>query len=190
MQTIQDFLRWAAALPPAAKVLVSIALVAVCAVLLVVLWSKPKDPSIVGAVASEASLWPANKTMDGLRARLDLLSRENAKLLVEVASADQYGLYINDVAQRLKISRTDADTRSKELQSQGLIDIYPLTDLNFRLNRNLRELLGPDPLIYLTTYLKQQPVGASPHPATPPPAANDAPGRTPSHSPDMPSPNR
>lgn len=157
MQFIQDFLRWAAALPPLAKVLVSLIVVAFCGVILVVLWSKTNE-----ANGNDANLWPANKSMDGLRRSLDLLSRENAKLLVEVASADQYGLYINEAAERLKMSRTEADTRSKQLESKGLIEIYPLTDLNFRLNKDLRELIGPDPLVYLTTYLKQQPVGPAP----------------------------
>ena len=154
MQFVQDFLRWAAALPPLAKVLVSLTVVAFCGVILVVVWSKP-----TGANGNDANLWPANKTMDGLRRRLDLLSRENAKLVVEIASADQYGLYINEAAERLKMSRTETDTRSKQLESQGLIEIHSLTDLNFRLNKDLRELIGPDPLVYLTTYLKQQPVG-------------------------------
>ena len=156
MQTIQEFIKWASALPPIAKGLVSLIVVAVAAFLIVALWSKPAQSTIIAA-----DLWPAAKSMDGLRHTLDRLSRENAKFLVEVASADQYGLYLDEIAKRLNISRTEADTRSKQLQAQGLIEIFPLTDVNLRLDKDVKALLSPDPAIFLSSYLKQKPIGAT-----------------------------
>src|ERR1700721_637266 len=99
--------------------------------------------------------------MDCPRDKLDRLSKENAKFLVEVASADQYGLYLDEIAKRLNISRTEADTRSKQLQAQGLIEIFPLTDVNLRLDKDVKALLSPDPAIFLSSYLKQKPIGAT-----------------------------
>ena len=154
MQNLQDFLRWAATLPPLAKGLVSLIVVALCAFIIVALWANPTSSG-----ASPADMWPMNKSMDGLRRRLDVISRENAKFLVEIASADQYGLYIGEVAQRLNISRAEADARSKDLQAQGLLDLLALTDVNIRLNKDLRTLLSPDPRVFLSSYLKQKPVG-------------------------------
>jgi hypothetical protein len=152
MPLFQELLRWASSLPPFAKGLATLVVVTVCALIVVVLWTKPtgSDP---------ANLWPTNQSMDGLKARLDVISRENAKFLVEVASADQFGLYMDQIADRLKISRAEADARSKDLQAQGLVECLHLTDVNIRLNKNLEKLLSPNPLNFLEAYLHQTPIG-------------------------------
>jgi hypothetical protein len=150
MHAIQEFLQWAAGLPPLAKGLISLVAVALCGFVLSVLWSKPVPAAITSAlVPAPASvpaathpsvpvspspmpilnrdvnpeakdMWPNDKSMDGLQKRLRNISRENARILVNVTNAGQYGLYMGDICKTFALSRNDATARVETLKTMDL----------------------------------------------------------------------
>jgi len=160
MTGLQDFLRWASNLPIFPKVLMTIVIVLVAALMVAILWVKPK-PGIVEMNAIPAdgkgSVWPADKSVDALKKTLDGISAENAKLVVAVASSGQYGIYVGELAKQLNISRAEAVLRSDQLQTQGLVIVLDLTDRNVRLNPDLQSILGPTFRDFLSAYLHVSP---------------------------------
>jgi hypothetical protein len=102
-------------------------------------------------------MWPNDKSMDGLQKRLRNISRENARILVNVANAGQYGLYMGDICKAFALSRNDAMARVATLQDDGLVKILSLTDMNVRLNDDMDKLLSPRTADFLTSYLGVKP---------------------------------
>jgi hypothetical protein len=135
MDALQKFLQYAATLPLPAKLLLSAAVVFLSALVLVVIWTPQAVP--------DGGMWPKDRTIQGLRRRLDGLSAMNARVLKVVAHGGQYGVYPADVEKALKIDRDAAVLRAKELESGGLLKIQSLTDLNFRIDSGVVDVLRP-----------------------------------------------
>jgi hypothetical protein len=175
MEGFRTLLIWASNLPPLPKGLMTFGVVAFSAFTIAVLWMKPTamvkagnngvtkpDASVVasgdvkkldGSDNTDAKKWPKDKTIDELKRTLDGISRENAKLLIVVASADQFGIYVDDLAHKLGITRAEALLRSQNLQKDGLVEVRELTDFNIELNKDLMNVLAPNPKQFLKSYL-------------------------------------
>jgi hypothetical protein len=146
METFQHFVEWLGTLPTIAKTLMTAVIVLVAGFVIAVMWLK-------GSKQDESAKWPTKKTIETLKNRLDAISKENARLLVVVASSDQYGIYLDDLSKRLDISRAEAQFRSKELETDGLLEVLSLTDLNIRLTKDVQTALAPNPSQFLSAYL-------------------------------------
>lgn len=150
LEAIQKFFPWASQLPLLPKLLLSTVVVAVSLLILAVIWT-PR-PTAVAQASTE--MWPNDKSMDGLKRRLDGISEKNAALLKLVAQSGQYGIYVGDLAGKLGIPRDEAVYRAKELQTEGLVEVLSLTDLNVRLDPNLTKLLGANASQFIAAYFK------------------------------------
>jgi hypothetical protein len=119
----------------------------------------PVDKITRQSVVPQASTsWPKDRSLDALKSVLDNLSKENAILLVTVASADQqYGLYVDELAKRLGVSRKEALDRSRELRELGLLNVRELTDVDLRLSNEVRTTIGMNAVQFLTAYLHVRP---------------------------------
>jgi len=156
MQTLQEFFKWASTLPVAAKLLITAIAIALCALMIIVLWSGAANGSTRRS-GEDDRMWPRDTSLEGLRARLDRISRRNARFLVEIAASGRYGIYCDEIGDHLKMGRTEVMTRAFELNKAGLIDILLLTDSNFQLHRDLAKTLGPDSPKFLISYLGIKP---------------------------------
>jgi hypothetical protein len=148
LEAIQKFLPWASQLHTLPKLLLSTAVVAVALLVLAVIWTPVKAP------VENGGLWPDDKSLEGLKRRLDTMSEKNATLLKVVAQGGQYGIYADDLAKQLSMPRDEAVYRAKELQTEGLVEVLALTDLNVRLDRDLEKLLGSNATQFIGAYLK------------------------------------
>jgi hypothetical protein len=148
LEAIQKFLPWASQLNTLPKLMLSTAVVAVALLVLAVIWTPVKAPVANGA------LWPDDQSLEGLKRRLDTMSEKNATLLKVVAQSGQYGIYADDLAKQLSMPRDEAVYRAKELQTEGLVEVLALTDLNVRLDRGLEKLLGSNATQFIGAYLK------------------------------------
>jgi len=137
MDTLQRLFQWAATLPVPAKLLLSGVVVLLSALVLGVIWTPP------AVVATDGTMWPQERSIQGLRRRLDGLSAKNARVLKVVAHGGQYGVYPADIEKALKIQRDEAVYRAKELERDGLLTSQSLTDLNFRIDRGVVDVLRP-----------------------------------------------
>jgi len=109
-----------------------------------------KEPSHPGV----GSAWPAETSLEALKWRLDRMSETNARILKAIAGADQYGIYADELSKASGVSRDALVYRGKEMESLGLIEILQLTDLNFRLHEDVRNLLGDKAAQFMTAYIK------------------------------------
>ena len=142
LEAIQKFFPWASQLAPLPKVLLSLAVAVLAALILAVIWIQPPSDKLnTGAVA----MWPSNKSLNGLKARLDTISKDNARLLTIVAQSGRYGIYADDLAKKLGVPRDEAVYRAQALQTEGLVEISPLTDINFRLDPRISLLFSETP---------------------------------------------
>jgi hypothetical protein len=148
LEAIQKFLPWASQLHTLPKLLLSTAIIAVALLMLAVIWTPVPSPP------TNSGLWPSDKSLEGLKRRLDTMSEKNAILLKFVAQSGQYGIYVDELAKQLSIPRDEAVYRAKELQTQGLVEVLSLTDLNVRLDRDLEKLLGSNAPQFIGAYLK------------------------------------
>lgn len=150
IEVIQKFVPWATTLSTVPKIFLSIIIAALAALTLAVIWTPQRAALPAGAVG----LWPEMKSLESLKRQLDRVSRKNAALLKVVAQIDQYGIYVNDLAAKLGVSRDEAVYRAKELQTAGLVEVLSLTDLNVRLSDDVTKLLGVNTAQFITAYLK------------------------------------
>lgn len=150
LEAIQKFLPWASQLPLLPKLLLSAVFVALSALMLAVIWT----PQPADTTSTNATLWPENRSLEGLKRRLDRISKDNAALLKLVAQSGQYGIYVNDLAKGLGIPRDEVVYRAKDLQTAGLVEVLALTDMNVRLDENVGKLLGGNAPQFITAYLK------------------------------------
>jgi hypothetical protein len=150
LEAIQRFFPWASQLPLLPKLLLSTAVIAVALLMLAVIWG----PQPNKAVPPSAELWPNNKSLEGFKRRLDVISEKNAALLKLVAQSDRYGIYVGDLATKLGTPRDEAVYRAKELQNEGLVEVLSLTDLNVRLDPDVVKLLGGNATQFIAAYLK------------------------------------
>lgn len=93
--------------------------------------------------------WPAEISLEALKRKLVRLSKTNSKILGAVASAERQGIYISELSNETGVDRDDLVYQGKELQTDRLIEILPLTDLNFRLHGDVLKLLGNKPALLL-----------------------------------------
>jgi len=147
---IPEWLKWASQLPFVAKVLLSGVFVLLAGVALTVMWTP--EGKTVGAkppivVPPNGGARPAIKTLEELRATLRNISGKNAQLLKVVAAANQFGIYVPEVVQKLHWTETDVVYRAKELERDGLVEVRSLTQYNLRLPENLDILPGAKELI-------------------------------------------
>ncbi len=149
MDTVKDFFAWASHLSIIAKVLLSVITLALAAFVLVAMWT-PSSETPNGAKVT----WPADKTLPALTKCFDRLSSTDAQILKFIANGDQYGKYVNDIAEHFKISRAEALSRSQDLEKNGLVEILNLTDYNVRLSDDVKTTLGPDPAHFISAYFK------------------------------------
>jgi hypothetical protein len=98
--------------------------------------------------------WPEQKSLETLKRKLDSVSQMNAKILKAVAGADQYGIYADKLSELTGIPRDELVYRGKELQSEGLLSMFALTDLNFRLHEDVTKALGANPAQFIAAYFK------------------------------------
>jgi hypothetical protein len=109
-----------------------------------------KEPS----TAAVRSIWPAERSLEALKRRLDRMSETNARIFKAIAGADQYGIYADELSQASRVPRDELVYRGKEMVSEGLIEMLDLTDLNFRLHEDVINLLGDKAAQFITAYIK------------------------------------
>jgi hypothetical protein len=103
--------------------------------------------------STEEMMWPVQKTIDGLKRRLDDLSKGNSQVLLEVARAGKRGVYMADLEHKTRLSTRELDSRLGQLAQWQLIEQRPQTVPNFRLSRDIASLLDND-IALLETLLK------------------------------------
>ncbi len=104
--------------------------------------------------AGVASIWPAERTLEALKRRLDRMSETNARILKAIAGAERYGIYADELSKVCGVTREEVVYRAKEMQSEGLVEILSLTDLNFRLHDDVTNLLADKTAQFITAYIK------------------------------------
>jgi hypothetical protein len=108
----------------------------------------------LAAGVSVGSLWPAERSLEGLKRRLDRMSETNARILKAIAGAGEYGLYADRLSTASGVPREKLIFRGKEMESQGLIEMLNLTDINFRLHEDVKNLLGDKASQFIAAYIK------------------------------------
>lgn len=98
------------------------------------------------------SLWPADRSFEGLKRRLDRMSETNARILKMIAEAGEYGIYADDLSTISGVPRDNLMYRGKEMEGQGLIEMLDLTDINFRLHEDVKNLYGASQ--FIAAYIK------------------------------------
>jgi hypothetical protein len=98
-----------------------------------------------------------------LKRRLERTSDQNRAILRHVAQAMPHGILLVHLEEAIGSSRGELSYRAKELENLQLIEIVPLTDLNYRLHDNVLRVLGPNGDNLLRTMLQPPP----PPPVTP-----------------------
>jgi hypothetical protein len=139
IDAIKKLVEWTSAMPVPAKAVITILIVGSATLALMLLWTAPE------VRAAEGSLWPANRTFDGLSARLSRVSANDRHFLKVVYKAGPNGIYIFKVCEQLGISRNDANARLERLEKFDLIETVRLTDVNLYASQNLRDLLAKHP---------------------------------------------
>ena len=114
----------------------------------------PPLPDDGGSGPDSLVSWPEEKSLESLKRKLDRISQTNAKILKAVAGADQYGIYVGVLSRSTGIPREELVYRGKELQNDGLIEIIGLTDVNFRLQRDITTVLGANATQFITAYFR------------------------------------
>jgi hypothetical protein len=109
----------------------------------------PSDPS----GSPHNTLWPQDNSVESLKSTLDRISRMNVRLIRALAPSGQGGIYVNELAAELGISRQDALSRAVNLQTAGLVEILEYTDKCIRLNEKVTKLLGDKTADFITSYL-------------------------------------
>jgi len=150
LDAIQKLVPWVGTLSSLPKALLSLAIVAIAAFALAVIWVPQRQPTN----KDQPGIWPALKTMESLKQRLDRLSETNAKILRVVAGAGQYGIYVNEISSAVGLPRDQIVYRLKELEAAGLVEVVSLTDLNARVHEDVTKLLGANARNFLTAYFK------------------------------------
>jgi hypothetical protein len=157
LDAIQKVLPWLATLATGPKIFLSLAIVCIAGFSLALIWAAPQGAT-VQPIPTKADtgrpLWPDEKSLDGLKRKLDRISEDNAKIIKLVADSGKYGIYVGDLATQTKKPRDEVVYRLKELQKDGLISILELTDMNVRLNEDIVQLLSPNATQFLDAYLK------------------------------------
>jgi hypothetical protein len=156
LESIQRLIPWVGTLSQGPKVLLSIVVIALAGFTLAVIWlpqpSSAERTSKLNEVAG--AIWPAEKSLEALKRKLDHVSETNAKILKSVAIAGHYGIYASDLSKAVGLPRDEVVPRAKELETDGLIEILALTDLNMRLHEDVTKLLGSNADQFIAAYLK------------------------------------
>jgi hypothetical protein len=152
LDAIQKLLPWVATLTTGPKVLLSLAVVCVAGFSLAVIWTTPL--SLPTSTPSPLQEWPTEKSLDALKRKLDRISKDNAMIIELVADSGKYGIYVDELATKTKKSRDEVVYRLKNIETDGLIEVEALTDLNARLNEDVIKVLGPNAADFLKSYLK------------------------------------
>jgi len=112
----------------------------------------------LGAATEDASagkpMWPADKSLVGLRRKLDRISETNANIVVAVGNAGKHGIYVTKLSSDLHLPQKEVVHRLKELERDGLVEVLSLTGLNARLNEEVAQLLGDGAGPFLAAYMK------------------------------------
>jgi hypothetical protein len=103
--------------------------------------------------AGVRAIWPAEKSLEALKRRLDRMSKTNARILKAIAAAGQYGVYTDELSKACGVPRDELVYRGKEMENEGLIEMENLTDLNFRLHEDITNVLGDKAAQFMTAYI-------------------------------------
>ena len=68
-----------------------------------------KEPS----TAAVGSVWPAERSLEALKRRLDRMSETNARILKAIAGSEQYGIYAGELSKASGVSRDELVYRGK-----------------------------------------------------------------------------
>ena len=109
-----------------------------------------KDPS----TAVVHPVWPAERSLEALKWKLDRMSEANAKIIKAIAGAGQYGIYAGQLSTASGVPHDELIYRGKEMQSERLIEMLGLTDLNFRLHEDVTKVLGDNAAQFIVAYIK------------------------------------
>jgi DNA-binding transcriptional ArsR family regulator len=155
IEALQKLVPWIATLSTAPKVALSLVAVALAAFMLAVIWVPQSSLAGGGKPANGGKpMWPADKSLEGLRRKLDRISETNAKIVAVVGNSGRYGVYVDALSSDLGLPRDEVVYRLKELERDGLVEVLALTDLNARLNEEVAQLLGGNAGQFLSAYLK------------------------------------
>ena len=99
-------------------------------------------------------MWPTDKSLSGLRRRLERTSDKNRQLILAILDAGDHGIYANELAKRVHFSRDEVIYRTKELASQELVEIVSLTDMNYRINDGVYQAVGPNGVCLLRAIIQ------------------------------------
>jgi len=169
IDTFQKLLPWLTNLSFFPKIFVTLLIVASTGFLLSLIWSKPVDSTNSNKVPTEVTSEIANSQEEqkqnedseqsknehsDITEKLNNISKKNADLLLEVAKKGKFGIYADELAGNLGVSRDEAVYRAKDLAKSDLVVVLPLTDLNIRLSEELIRLSGNSPTSYLETQFK------------------------------------
>lgn len=155
LESIQKLIPWVGTLSQGPKALLSIVLIALCGFALAVIWvpQPPSSESTSKPREGAGAIWPAEKSLDALKRKLDRISETNAKILKSVAKAGPYGIYANELSRAVGLPRDEVVLRAKELETDGLIEVLSLTDLNMRLNEDVTKVLPGKADQFISAYL-------------------------------------
>jgi hypothetical protein len=157
IEGIKQLIPWLGALPVWPKVAVTLVVLTLAGFTIAAIWSPPKIGEKPVVVPILGAIWPTERSLEALKRKLDHLSKTNAEILVAVANSGRYGVYVNDLGEKVRLKRDEVVYRSRELEKDALVEVLSLTDLNVRLNEEVEKLLGPNFSQFLTAYLHDAP---------------------------------
>lgn len=154
MTWLPDFLTWLQDLNVPAKISASAVILTLATLCIAVIWQPPRDATRSLALGTSDSMWPADKSLAGLKRRLERTSIKNRQLLLVVLDAAEDGIYANELAKQTSLPRDEAVYRAKELSSQELVEIVNLTDINYRIADSVHQTVGPNGARFLRALLQ------------------------------------
>ena len=156
LESIQKLIALMATLGLVPKVALSLIVLSAAAFLLAVMWVPQASPTapIPNPVNGGKPMWPIDKSLEGLKRKLDRISETNAKIVAIVGNAGKYGVYVGPLSTELGLPRDQVVYRLKELEREGLVEVLALTDMNARLNEDVAQVLGGNAGEFLAAYLK------------------------------------
>jgi hypothetical protein len=152
MTWVADFVHWLQQLPPALKVIASVIVMTLATMMVAVLWQAPAGAQ--PKVPRASSHWPEDASLQELVKLLGRTSAINKQLLLAVHNAGPNGIYIEPLAQQLKLSRDEVRYRAKELSDLHLLETLALTDINYRIHDDVHTAVGPNGGHFLTALLQ------------------------------------
>lgn len=154
MTWLPDFLTWLQNLNVPAKISASAVILTLATLCIAVIWQPPSDAGKSLERSASSSMWPADKSLAGLKRLLERTSAKNRQLLLVILDAAEDGVYANELAEQVALSRDEVVYRTKELSSLELVEIINLTDINYRIAESVHQAVGPNGARFLRALLQ------------------------------------